>query len=184
MEHTIATPDFKNQVLKFGVLIAVVNIIVMLLAYVVDYTLMVKWWFGLSIMALNIGLILYAGFEWRKQNGGYLAFKNAFIFILLVLLVSGVIGTLFNVLLFQVIDPNLPENITEATIDEVTTMMERFGTADEQIDAVIEKSRTDAEGRYTVSGIFKTFLWSLIFYVIGALIIGAIVKKKRPEFER
>lgn len=183
MEQSVDRSGLLNQVVKFGVIISLVNIIITLLIYVVDVSLMAKWWFGIIILIVNIILILYAGFDWRKQNGGYLLFKDAFIFILLVLLLSGIISLLFNILLYTVIDPDLSQTITEASIEETTAMMERFGVPDDQIDETIESVREGVSDQFSISGLLRTFLYSLIFYVIGALIIGAIVKKSRPDFE-
>ncbi|MDQ3394251.1 MAG: DUF4199 domain-containing protein [Bacteroidota bacterium] len=183
MENTYDRPNQLNQVLKFGIIIAMVNIIITLLIYVVDVTLMAKWWFGLIHLVINIALILYAGFEWRKQNGGYLPFKEAFIYIFLVLLCSGIIGLIFNILLYNVIDPELSTTLTEASIEETTLMMEKFGAADDQIDDTMDKIKASMVDQFSLTGILKSFLYSLIFYVIGALIIGAIIKKSKPQFE-
>ncbi|MDQ3535123.1 MAG: DUF4199 domain-containing protein [Bacteroidota bacterium] len=183
MEQTIGKPGLLNQVLKYGIIIAMVNIIITLLIYVVDVTIMVKWWFGILILLVNLVLIFYAGFDWRKQNGGYLKFKDAFIFIFLVFVCSGIISVLFNIFLNTVIDPNLANTLTEASIEENTAIMERFGLADDQVDEAMENLRAGLSEQFSVTGILKGFLYSLIFYVIAALIVGAIIKKSRPEFE-
>jgi len=183
MEETSDRPNLLNQVLKFGVLIAMVNIIVTLFIYIVDVTLMAKWWFALVVLLVNIILVFYAGFNYRKQNGGYLLFKDAFIFTFLVLVCSGLIGLLFNMVMHTVIDPDLSRTITEASIEESTAMMERMGMADDQIDEAMENVRAGMADQFSVPAMLKGFLISLVIYAVGALIVGAIIKKSRPEFE-
>lgn len=183
MENTTDRPDFLKQVLKFGIIIALVNIIITLFIYVVDVTMMVKWWFLLIIFVVNIILILYAGFEWRKLNGGFLPFKGAFSYIFSVLFVSGLIGLLFNILLYQVIDPDLPNTLKDASIEEMVSFMERFNVPDADIDRQVEEIEVKTMEQYSISGMFFSFLYSLIVYAVVALIIGAIVKKSKPEFE-
>ncbi len=178
----IEKPALLNQGIKFGVMIAMINIIFTLVVYSVDYTMMVKWWYQLGLLFLNICLIFYAGFDYRKRLGGYMPFKDSFIFIFLVLLVSGLIGLIFNLLLYNLVDPSLAGNITQASIDETVAIMEKFGVPDEQLDAV-EGERENMISKYSFKGMVIGFLWMILFYLIIALIIGAIVKKNKPEFE-
>ena len=59
------------------------------------------------------------------------------IFTYLVLVVSYVVGSLFNILLYNVIDPSLTEVVTELTIQNTIPMLESFGTPQEAIDAAV-----------------------------------------------
>lgn len=173
----------KENILKFGLLIGVINIIIGLLIYIVDVTLMVTWWIGISILVINFCLVLYAGFSYRKSLGGFLSFKNAFVFLFLTLVLSGFLGLLFNMLLFNVLDPGLGEVLTDESVKQVVAMMESFGTPEEDIDRAMEEARANASGQFSLVGSIKTYLWSFIGYAIAALIAGAIVKRKNPELE-
>lgn len=180
---TTGQADLKGFVIKYGILIAVINIIFGLLLYIIDVALMVSIWTGILVLALNLGLVVYAGIQWRKENGGYLTFKSAFMATFLVLVVSGLIGVAFRILLFNVIDPALPEMLTDHSIEQAQAIMERFGTPEDQMDEALEKARTDAAAGFTAGGMLKGYLWSLLFFAVAALIIGAIIKKKKPESE-
>lgn len=185
-DESAEKPSLLTQGVKFGVLLAMINIIFTLMIYVIDISFMVKWWYQISILVLNIVLIVYAGIHYRKQNGNLLSFKDSFIFIFFVLIVSGLIGLGFRILLFNVIDPSLPENLTQATFDETIAMMEKFGLPDEQVDQALddlEQERETIISNYQPWGIIKGFLWFILAYVVFALIIGAIIKKSKPEFE-
>lgn len=182
-EIIVEQPDLKSHVIKYGVIIAVINIIITLLLYIIDVSLMASWWLAIIILVLNFCLVLYAGFQWRKENGGFLSFKSAFISTFLVLAAMGFISLCFQILLYNVIDPDLRETLTDASIEQAQAMMESFGAPDEQMDEALEKARETTYEKFSVGGMFQTYLWSLIFYAIGALIIGAIVKKNKPEFE-
>ena len=173
----------KENILKFGLLIGFINIIVVLLIYILDFTLMVTWWVGILILILNFGLVLYAAISYRKNLGGFVPFKDAFVFVFLTLLLSGFLGLIFNMFLYNVLDPELGKNLTDESVKQVVAMMERFGTPEETIDSAIEEARANAANQFSFIGSIKTYLWSFIGYAIGALIIGAIVKKKNPELE-
>ena len=95
-------------------------------------------------------------------------------------MLAGLIGTAFNILLFHVIDPDLPQLISEAIIEQTVEMMEGFGANQEVIDQAIEDADTPAT--FTVIGQIKSFGMVLIFYTLMSLISGAIIKRKVPEF--
>lgn len=176
-------PVQKENILKFGLLLGIINIIIGLIIYIIDITLMVTWWLGIGILILNFCIVLYAGFTYRKSAGGFLSFKNAFIFVFLTLVLSGFIGLLFNMFLFNVLDPGLGEVLADESVKQMVGMMESFGAPEENIDEAIEEARANASSQFSFLGGIKTYLWSFIGYAIGALIIGAIIKKKNPETE-
>lgn len=172
----------KNAI-KPGIYFGLISIILMVLIYLIDPTLIIKWWFGLLMIPVSIAIVCYFGIEYRKSQGGYLPFKDAFIFCLSVFIISGVLSTLFNLLLYTVIDPGLPELITDATVEQTEQMMISFGAPEESIDPALEQVREETPKRFSAIGQLKTFGWSLIGYAVFSLIAGAIVKKKKPEFE-
>ena len=117
----------KNAV-KSGIYVGVFGIIINLIVYVIDPTLFIKWWFGIGLLVINLGLVIYFGLQYRKEEEGYLTFKEGFLHGFVLLLISGFIGILFSALLYNVIDPELPEILTDATIEQTRTMLENFGT--------------------------------------------------------
>ena len=172
--------NLKSHVIKYGLILGAIGIIITFLIYIVDITLMTQWWLGLLMLAINIGIIVYAGIDLRKNNGGYLSFKNAFLSTFLIFLVAGIIGTLVNLLMFYVIDPELPGRLTDATVETTASMMQKFGASQEQIDLEIEKVKQREP--YSAKSTLMGFGIGIIIYAILALIIGAIIKRKRPDF--
>jgi hypothetical protein len=135
---------------------------------------------GLLLIAYFVYLI-FVGINYRKQIGGYIDFGKAFQHAMILLVVSGLIGMIFNMLLYTVIDPSLPETIADAAVETTRSMMERFGAPESQMDEALETARVDAIERLSVVGQLKGFGWGLIFYAIGASIAGLIVRKREPE---
>ena len=95
--------------------------------------------------------------------------------------VAGLIGTIFRILLFTVIDTELAEIVTEKAVENTAAMMESFGTPEEAIDQALEDARTSTMESFTVAGNLKGFGFAVIFYAVFSLITGAIIKKKEPE---
>lgn len=168
---------------KVGVYIGLIMVIITLLLYFVDYTILVSMWFGILALILFFGLILYAGFNFRKACGGFLAFGPAFQFALITLIVCGSISMLGNILLYHVIDPQLPELLVESQLESMLSMMDRFGAGDSITGDQLDEMREGLEVNYTLSGQLKSFGIGLIIYAILALIIGAIIKKKDTSLD-
>lgn len=176
-------PGLLNHAAKWGLIIGIVNIILTILIYIADITLMANWWLGFLFLFLNIGLVIYAGINFRNSGDGYLSFKGAFSYSFVVLAITGIIGLFFRYLLFNVIDPDATQIVVEATVEKTEAMLQSFGLDEDQIEESMDDVVTRTEKQFSLAGSFIGFLWSLIFYAIGALIIGAIVKKRNPEEE-
>ena len=151
-----------------------------MIVYIIDPLLMIKWWFSLSSLVLFIALVSYFGIQYREMLGGFVSFKIAYIYSILTFVLAGLIGTAFSILLFQVIDPDLPQLMSEAIIEQTVEMMEGFGANQEIIDEAIEDA--DPAASFTVMGQIKSFGMVLIFYAVMSLITGAIIKRKVPDF--
>ena len=170
----------KDHALKSGVILGVVGILISLIVYIIDPLLMIKWWFSLSSLVLFIALVSYFDIQYREMLGGFVSFKIAYIYSILTFVLAGLIGTAFSILLFQVIDPDLPQLMSEAIIEQTVEMMEGFGANQEIIDEAIEDA--DPAASFTVMGQIKSFGMVLIFYAVMSLITGAIIKRKVPDF--
>ena len=132
-------PGLFNHALKWGLIIGAIGIILSMMFYIIDETLMVKWWFGLSMIVLNIILIVYAGTQYRSALGGYMSFNQAFSLVFLTLVVAGIISSLFSLVLYKVIDPELPERMVQAAMEQQEQMMTNFGMPADQMDEALEK---------------------------------------------
>ena len=168
-----------NHALKFGFIIGIVNIIIGVLAYMVGEALMVKWWFGLVILIINIGLIVYSGNQYRSSIGGYMNFKTAFSVTFLTFVVAGIIGTIFNILLYQVIDPELPGRLATAAVEQTEQMMSNMGAPADRIDETIAGVEERMNNQFSLMGQIKGFGIALIIYAVLSLILGAILKKSQ-----
>lgn len=176
-----ATPTLLNHALKHGAILGIISIVLTLLLYVIDYTLMVNWKVGLVLSAVLIGYVIYAGIDYRKELGGFMSFGKAFQHGFIMFAVSGLLSTVFSLVLYNVVDTELPAKLTETTIESTTEMMEGFGMPEDKLEEAMEKARKDAEDRFTVAGTFKGYAIGLIIFAVFALITGAIVKRKEPE---
>ena len=173
--------SLRDHAIKWGVIIGLVGIIYTVLLYIVDATLLVNMWLGLFVLVLFLGLVIYAGIDYRKQIGGLIPFGKAFQHGFLLLVIAGLIGTIFNFLLYTVIDPGVVDTLVDGSVENARSIAESFGAPPEALDDAMETARTDTIERFTTKGIFTGYLWGLIAYAVIALITGAIVKRNPPQ---
>jgi hypothetical protein len=170
----------KNA-LRFGAIIGLVSIGITVLLYAIDYALLVQLKVLFIMLAIYIGMVIYGGINYRKQVGGYLSYGKAFQHGFVALVVASIIGILFSVILYNVIDTELPQKLTDATVENTEEMMRNFGAPEDQLDTQLEKVRKDTEERFTALGLVKQFGIGLIINAVLAAITALFVKRKEPE---
>ena len=177
-------PSPIQSAVRPGLIIGLVSLVITYIAYFIDSSYLASGYFGLIALVLFFGLIIFFGKEFRKESGGFLTFGTAFNFSFFAILISGLIGLIGNILLFHVIDPNLPQVLGDLTFETQLEMMESFGQnpdsmPSETLDAMKEASASN----FTLVGQLKGFGFGLIAYAIIALILGAILKKRDKSLD-
>ena len=121
------------------------------------------------------------GIAHKKANGGYLEFSQALKTVFTVFVIGSFLSTAFFYLLLNVIDVPFRQALAQEMAQASEKMMEKFGAPQDQID----KSTADIlnENSYTLSRQFLGFAGGTIVWFIISLIIAAIIKKKKPEFD-
>ncbi|MHA4847229.1 DUF4199 domain-containing protein [Flavitalea antarctica] len=169
-----------NTGLVYGVICGIAVILLTLLLYIAGLE-----WFTSPLKYLRYVIPILIGFlgayKQRSLQGGYITFQEALKTVFIIFIISVVLDTLFSYLLFNVID--VP--FMQAVIQDAAVRMEKFlvkmGTKQEDIDKAM--AEFDNPDNLSPGNILLGVLVSLIGWFIVALIIAAIVKKKKPEFE-
>jgi len=180
-ENSTPAPTLMQHAIRWGLITAAVSIIFTMLLYVIDYTLMVQMKFLFFSLAVYLGIAIYAGIDYRKSIGGFLAYGKAFQHGFLILALSGLIASIFSLLLYTVIDTELPQKLTDASLENTRAMMESFGAPEDAMDEAMEKAKESTAKQFTVSGIAMGYIYIAIFSAIMALISAIFVRKNQPE---
>lgn len=180
MEQAEESVTLKSHVIKWGLIIGAVSIILNVLLYVFDYTLMVQLKTLFALLLVYLGITIYAGIDYRNSIDGFLPYGKAFVHGFLVLAISALVATLFNMVLYNFIDPELPQKLTDASIDNTREMMTSFGAPEESIDEALEKTRESTARQFTLTGQLLSLISIFFFSAIMALISAIFVKKNPP----
>jgi len=174
-------PSLFQHALKWGLIVGGISIALSIVAYAVDYALLADWKFGIFVFALFIGLAIYAGINYRGEIGGFIPYGKAFQHAFILMAISGLISTIFTIILYTVIDPELPAKLTEVTLENTQKMMENFGMPEDQMDQAMEDARKRTENQFSLSGLAMAYGIGLIIYAVLSLITAIFVKKNPPE---
>ncbi|HEY5826666.1 MAG TPA: DUF4199 domain-containing protein [Cyclobacteriaceae bacterium] len=174
-------PTLVSHAIRWGLICGVIGVVISILMYVIDYALMVQLKMLFISLAIYLSLVIYAGIDYRKSIGGFIPYGKAFTHGMMIFAISGLIGTIFSILLNHVIDPELPQKLTEAALENQRVMMENFGAPPDAIEKGLEEARVRTENQYKISGIAMGYVFILVFSAIMALITSLVVRKNEPE---
>ncbi|RPA66762.1 DUF4199 domain-containing protein [Cyclobacteriaceae bacterium YHN15] len=169
--------------LNAGMILGILSVVITFIVYFISPPTLVSGLFGIAMLVVFFGLLIYFGIQYRNSVGGFLEFGGAFQYAFIALLVAGIITQIGSALLYNVIDPALPSVLAEQTIENTMAMMEKFGAADAISSEQLDKMREDAEANYTITGQFKALGIAAIIYAVIALILGAILKKRDKSLD-
>lgn len=178
-EQTPPSNLYKHAA-TFGAIIGAVSIVLTVVFYVVSLSILASFKFLLIMVVIGLGIVIYAGINYRTEVGGFLPYGKAFLHGFIALAVSGLIGTFFNMVLYHVVDPELPVKLTDAVIENTEEMMRNFGAPDGSIDEAMDNLRTDMPQQFSVGGLALGYCKALIGYAVIALITALFVRKNEP----
>ncbi|WP_298370188.1 DUF4199 domain-containing protein [uncultured Lutibacter sp.] len=187
-----------NQIIKknginFGLILGFLLILPTLLGYAFSISFLVSYWtlafVFLAVIILGIVVIAFS----KKALGGFISFKNAFASYFIMVIVSFLLSTLMNFVLFNVIDKNFEQVVKQEQIQVTENQRDFFASKmgnapQEQVDEfhdkfdeAIEKIKNDKP--YSLLSLLKGFTISIAIFSLFGLLLAFILKKKDPALD-
>jgi membrane-bound ClpP family serine protease len=171
--------DLKREGLKYGVLNGLFAMLIMYGSYFVGFDFFVTTQFTAGFIPYMMIILIIVGFQLRRRNGGYLAFKEAIRFAFLSYVVAAVIIAIGTYILYNVVDKNLTQKTFEASLEKTRQMMQRLNAPQAEINSTLEKMQgtshvTDAKTIFLGLGI------GLILDFVKSMIISIIIRREKP----
>lgn len=177
---TIESSSKKNTGVLYGLINAGVAIVFTVILYLGGAKMFVSP-FAYVGMVLPVAVCVIGGLQHRKQLGGYLEFSEALKVTFLILVIGSLIATVFQFILFNYIDVPFREALAQVTAEKAEQLMRRFGASEDQIDKAVQDTLNG--NSYTLGKLFLGFAFGCIWWFIVALVVSAIIKRKKPPFE-
>lgn len=172
MQEQAPTPASVG--IRYGIITGFVSIIFSLILYMTGLHLNK----GLSYLGMIIPVvgIVLAYKHFKSENAGYMSYAQGLGLGTTLAVVAGVLSSIFTYIYLKFIDGSIIEQIRNASVEE----LEKNGMSDEQIEQAMSmtESFTSPEMMF-VFGIVGAAFWGFIV----SLIVAAIMKNSRPEFE-
>lgn len=136
-------------------------------------------WVGFASIAIYIviGVILLS--KTKKELNGIFPFKDAFTTYFISAVVGILISVVFNIILFNFIDPSAKETIKELSIKYAVEMMEKFNTPSAAINEAVKKLQENDQ--FSIIELLKGSVFSIVFSALFGLLLALIFKSKSSQ---
>ena len=173
--ETNTTPVTTTAIgLRYGLLVGLVSIIFSFVLFLTQTDQSPVRWLGLAVL---IGGMVLAHNAYKQANGGFMDYSEGLGIGALMSVISGTLSTAFSYVYMSFVDEGYMSRVMETT----RAKMEAKGNmTDEQIDQAMSMAQKFSSGGWMI---LFGILGSLLFGFLIALVVSAITKNSKPEFE-
>lgn len=169
MENTI-----KKNGSTYGLILGIILVLFTTIMYVVDLSLFTSTWVGIVNFVIIIGFGIYTSIVNKKVLKGIMTYKEAFLSFILPIIIGMAIYVLYNILLFNVIDPEAKGVITDNIVKMTRDMMSKFNVPAADINkAITEIENKDNFGPWPQ---IQSYFFMIVFYSVLGLLVALIFK--------
>ncbi|HEY1195005.1 DUF4199 domain-containing protein [Flavobacterium sp.] len=169
----------KKNGITYGIALGVILSLITATMYAIDLKLFVSGWIGglTFVIYLVIGIVLLT--KTRKDINGFFSFKDAFTTFFITTIIALAISSLFSILLFNVIDPEAKNTLSELLVKYMAETLQKFGTPASAINEALTKMREN--NPFSTIEQIKALAFSIVGYSILGLILAAFFKSKSTQ---
>lgn len=164
--------SIRPSSVKYGLIYGAASVLYALLIY--STNLVTNPAISVLSIAIGVGAVFLAIREYKQLNDGYLRLKQGISIGILVILIGGIISSIFTFIYASLIKPTFKEDLI-ATLEQ--QMRESASQQPEVIDMTLKMYDVMfSPGVMLITGLISAVISGLIY----GLIIGAIMKNDRP----
>ena len=169
----------KKNGVSFGIITGVVGALITASIYSIDLKLFTAWWVTVLSISFYIIIAIVLLSKTKKELSSVFPFKDAFTTYFISAVIGILISVVFNILLFNVIDPSAKESIKEVSIKYAVEMMQKFNTPTSTINEAIKKLQENDQ--FSIIELLKGSVFSIIFSALFGLLLALIFKSKSSQ---
>ncbi|RYZ85926.1 MAG: DUF4199 domain-containing protein [Proteobacteria bacterium] len=165
----------KKNGVSYGIGLAVLSILTTTVVYALS--LYSAWWINISMMLLYVVVFIVLLIKTKKEMNGLITFKEAFTTYFIAMVIMLVVSTLFNIVLYNFVDPGATEVMKEEIIRSTVSFMESMNTPAEAINKTVEDLQK--QDNFSIVAQLKGLAIAICVGSIFGLIL-ALIFKSRP----
>ena len=169
----------RKNGLSFGLISGVVSVLITAILYSVNLNLFLSGWITFLKISLFISFAITLILTTKKELQNNLGFKDTFTTYFLFAVTSLLISTLFEVILFNLIDPSLKETLKEMSIKYAVELLQKFDTPAAKINEAIKNIKDNDQ--FSILQLIKGYFTYLLVSCILGLILSGIFKSKNTS---
>jgi hypothetical protein len=169
----------KKNGISFGIITGVVSALITTAIYSINLNLFTAWWVIILNILVYITIAVVLLSKTKKELKGVFSFKDAFTTYFISAVIGILISVVFNILLFNFIDPSAKESIKEVSIKYAVEMMEKFSTPSSAINEAVKKMQESDP--YSPLELLKGSAFTIIFSALFGLLLALIFKSKPSQ---
>ncbi|MEY2596717.1 MAG: hypothetical protein RI965_1989 [Bacteroidota bacterium] len=171
----------NKETLQYGLFSAGAAVLIFVVLYILgaEYFMSPVAWISSYLFPVLFAVL--GALQVKKKNNGYLDFKEALKITFGVFVITGLISTIVSHFIFNVFDVAFAERMKQLTIEKAQETMQKFNVPESEMEKAVDK--LTEQDMFSFSALSKSFAYACIMYFIEALIVSAIIKKKKPEVE-
>lgn len=167
--------SIKKIALNYGVLLALISIILQVVSYVMDAHIDRPWWVSFVQLLISIAIIVLGLRAFKMENGGFLSFFQAIKTGLAISVVAAIISVVFNYIFITYIDPDFIQKTLDFTREQ---MQETPNLSEEQIEMSMEMST-----KFMTPWIMSAFsIIATLFFGFVISVLAGLALRKDPPF--
>ncbi|MBX9806453.1 MAG: DUF4199 domain-containing protein [Flavobacteriaceae bacterium] len=169
----------KKNGISYGIITGVVGALITATIYAIDLKLFTAWWVTVLTISFYIIIAIVLLTKTKKELKGFFSFKDAFTTYFISAVIGILISVVFNIILFNFIDPSAKESIKEISIKYAVEMMEKFNAPSSAINEAVKKMQENDQ--FSIFELLKGSAFSIIFSALFGLLLALIFKSKPSQ---
>ncbi|NDP28734.1 MAG: DUF4199 domain-containing protein [Flavobacterium sp.] len=169
----------KKNGISYGIITGVVSALITTAIYAIDLKLFTAWWVTVLSIGFYIIIAIVLLTKTKKELKGVFSFKDAFTTYFISAVIGILISVLFNIILFNFIDPSAKETIKEISIKYAVEMMQKFNAPSSAINDAVKKMQENDQ--FSIIELLKGSAFSIVFSSLFGLLLALIFKSKPSQ---
>ena len=169
----------KKNGISYGIITGIVSTLITASIYSIDLNLFTAWWVTVLSIASYIIISIVLLSKTKKDLKGVFSFKDAFTTYFISAVIGILISVVFNIILFNFIDPSAKDAIKEISIKYAVEMMHKFNAPSSAINEAVKKLQENDQ--FSIIELLKGSAFSIIFSALFGLLLALIFKSKPTQ---